>query len=315
MRGLCCERHAHSHLITLLATFEHNSHYFLVMPFAEADLLGYWKDPKHDRPGDSGTALWLAEQCQGLAEALNKIHRWETFSATGLLHPDSIPTVNSIPNSKGTLPSIQQTISGSEAPIRKLFGRHGDIKPENILWFSDGGGRGSLKITDFGIAHFSTKDAVPAVTRGPVGMSPSYRAPECDLPDWMLSPAADIWSLGCVFLEFATWFFGGWQSVLRFGSDRKTPDPAYPATAPFQSDKFYTIEGYGTEHLRATVKQAVVEVSMFHSCPILIDRFCYSFPCYPPNYLNLHPTNSSVSEANHFFKPENQRSPLRTRLL
>ena len=254
MKSLSCERHAHPHLVTLLATFEQSDNYYLIFPWAKADLLGYWKTIKSMPFKDRDTALWLAEQCQGLAEGLYKINHWETYSGRGLLHPDSVPIINS----KEARAAIQPSKSNSIDTVQKLFGRHGDIKPNNILWFPNAG-RGVLKITDFGIAHFSTRDSVPAESRGPVANSPSYRAPECDLPNWMLSPSADIWALGCVYLEFITWFFGGWKGVEDFARRRLAPDPKL---ADIPSDIFFTIEeDKGPGAPRAKVKDAVTKVS------------------------------------------------------
>ncbi|KAH7268549.1 hypothetical protein B0J15DRAFT_578735 [Fusarium solani] len=71
--------------------------------------------------------------------------------------------------------------------VCQLFGRHGDIKPENILWFSGPrpfteNYKGILKITDFGIAEFSTKPAVDRKRRGDAPNSATCCAPEIDLP-------------------------------------------------------------------------------------------------------------------------------------
>lgn len=166
-----------------------------------------------------------------------------------------------------------------------LFGRHGDIKPENILWFPDletsgPNGFGTLKIADFGIVEFSTQRAVDRRRRGFVANSPSYRAPENDLPHddgiTRVSSSYDIWALGCVFLEFVTWWFGGWIMVEGFRSQRDLPDPVWYGSAALEepvyfSDTFFTIiKGSSGEDV-AIVKESVSKVSR-SSCARPVDR-------------------------------------------
>jgi serine/threonine protein kinase len=76
--------------------------------------------------------------------------------------------------------------------------RHKDIKPQNILLDRNDG----LYITDFGLSR-DTADASSSVTNGSERGTYKYCAPEVA----MLEPrgrAADIYSLGCVFLEINT---------------------------------------------------------------------------------------------------------------
>ncbi|KAF2263292.1 hypothetical protein CC78DRAFT_581702 [Lojkania enalia] len=186
----------------------------------------------------------------GLAEGLYKIHHWETLSGSRLLKQESFPRVAS----KDLRGLILSARSASTETIKKLFGRHGDIKPENIPWLSDGK-RGILKITDFGIAHFSTRDSVLAQSRPWVANSPSYRAPESDLPECKLSPPWDIWTLGCAYLEFVTWFFGGWAAIVEFANRRLAADFKY---SNILDDIFFTIEESGT--CKAKAKGSVTEM-------------------------------------------------------
>ena len=72
--------------------------------------------------------------------------------------------------------------------------RHKDIKPANILVKN-----GSVLLTDFGTSRNWAGDSGTTVgTSGPY--TPAYAAPE--VVEWeSRNEAADIWSLGCVFLE------------------------------------------------------------------------------------------------------------------
>lgn len=72
--------------------------------------------------------------------------------------------------------------------------RHKDIKPQNILIES-----GNVLFTDFGLSR-NFQDATGSTTSGMTFMTPRYSAPEVAAYD-VRNTSADIWSLGCVFLE------------------------------------------------------------------------------------------------------------------
>lgn len=72
--------------------------------------------------------------------------------------------------------------------------RHRDIKPQNIL--IDGG---NVLFTDFGLSK-DYSDHGGSTTSGVTAMTPRYSAPEVAAGD-PRNTSADIWSLGCVFLE------------------------------------------------------------------------------------------------------------------
>lgn len=75
---------------------------------------------------------------------------------------------------------------------------HRDIKPTNL--FLPGGDIRRVKILDFGIARRLT--AATAITRtGVVLGTPEYMAPEQVRGERNLTPAADIFSLGCILYE------------------------------------------------------------------------------------------------------------------
>ena len=148
----------HPHLIELLATYPWRGFDHLVFPWAEGNLPDYWKS--HPSPTgiqtlgrSSSCAPWFAAQCIGLAEGLEQIHL----------------CLNS-----------QNSARSEEAGAAISYGRHGDLKPQNILWFrqNDGyEGRDTLKISDFGLAevHGSVVDRAGADTRGGTR---TYGAPE-----------------------------------------------------------------------------------------------------------------------------------------
>jgi serine/threonine protein kinase len=72
---------------------------------------------------------------------------------------------------------------------------HRDIKPKNILCFTDGQNV-VAKIADFGMSKYHTyqESCTPGV------VSPCFRAPEI-IAEMKYDYKSDIWSLGCVFFE------------------------------------------------------------------------------------------------------------------
>jgi len=244
----------HKHLISLLASYEQQGCYHFIFPYAAADLYKYWKD--HEPKRDSTTALWLADQCEGLAMGLATIHRHHTFSAR-LLSTDT-PTNSEVGLSVPRNSILIAKPSWSQLP-RLVCCRHGDIKPENILWFPDPvrgstRGMGVLKITDFGTAEVAEKDETPW-KRAPNSLM--YCPPEVEVPlDGLLRTSYDIWGLGCVFLEFAAWYFGGWKGIESFLDERLQVNNSFHQ---FRTGTFFFVEQKGGVRT-ALVKSGVHQV-------------------------------------------------------
>jgi hypothetical protein len=86
----------------------------------------------------------------------------------------------------------------------------------------------------------------------------------------MLSPSWDIWALGCVYLEFITWFFGGWEAVVDFAHRREAVDPYYHS---FWTATFFAIENDKRSGVpRAKVKDSVTQVSLFRFLDVQINH-------------------------------------------
>jgi len=257
LRKLSTKRHSHVHLITVLATYRHRAAYHLIFPWADADLFDYWKRHSEAPPEENLTGTWLIEQCRGLADGLNSIHRYATFSGTSILNAFNLP------NRTRTEGCDRATTSGglnANKSIRNLFGRHGDLKPQNILWYphpTTTGGHGILKITDFGVTRFNTENMWDTQKTGRLPNSRTYRSPESDL-DGKLTTACDVWALGCVYLEFVTWYFGGIGLVERYGKMRLATNPS---ESSIPTDNFFSIHEVGGQKT-ADVKPAVLKVSL-----------------------------------------------------
>lgn len=81
--------------------------------------------------------------------------------------------------------------------------RHLDLKPDNIVLSP-----GELFITDFGIS-WDLKERTQSKTGRARGRTLGFCAPEVEKEDDYSPAAADVYSLGCIFLHIATLRYGG----------------------------------------------------------------------------------------------------------
>ncbi|KAI1148379.1 kinase-like domain-containing protein [Nemania diffusa] len=172
------QRSGHENVIKLLLAYEHvGKGLYMVFPLARGDLADYWELNSTHSPSPED-ALWFIQQCTDLTSALRKIH----------YHP-SLPKQN--------------------------HGRHGDIKPENILWFQNGTEpRGRLVVADLTMMRYHSEETVNDTTFKGRGITKTYRAPEYEVQvRTQDSQAYDVWSLGCVFLEFMVWYLLGYPAA------------------------------------------------------------------------------------------------------
>ncbi|KAJ4388599.1 hypothetical protein N0V93_006057 [Gnomoniopsis smithogilvyi] len=181
----------HKHLVTLLATFTQEGYYHMIFPWAQYDLDKYWEQNPNPDISDVGLVRWVSKQCLGMMEAISLVHN---------------------PN--------QHLTSAAE------FGRHGDIKAENILWYksNDPHNRGILVISDFGLAAINTAKSRSMMPNNSTDLrvTPSYRPPECDTEGGKITRAFDVWSLGCLYLELVCWLLRGTRGKEEFDAARTT---------------------------------------------------------------------------------------------
>lgn len=223
------------HLVRLLLTFEHRRKSFFVFEWADGSLQDKWNKPdEHMRVRRELGDEWLAKQLFGIASALRAIH--------GL--------------------SAQPQNGDPRSPTEQIFGRHGDIKPENILWFSTHrGDKDVLVLADLGLTRYHSKDTRSKVPWSRLeGCTPTYRPPELEMRD-DLSQAYDVWSLGCVFLQFCIWYVEGTEKLKLFEEEREgqTNNPILN----FREDNFFNIERLPKGAKGAVVKPAVKKVRYF----------------------------------------------------
>ncbi|KAF4633525.1 hypothetical protein G7Y89_g4594 [Cudoniella acicularis] len=237
-------RHRQPHLIKLLATYRYRGRHFLIFPFANANLRGYWAmTPIPDFSTVSMT--WMLRQCHGISSGLMAIHEYRT-----------------------SLPG--EGVDSSANPREGLYGRHGDIKPENILWSKDwpkddsapNDKLGTLAIADFGLMEFHKKQTRSWVLTETMRGSLTYEPPERKMRQ-NVSRAYDIWSLGCVFLEFITWIVCGDEKIQGFSDARGQTDSG----GLINDDAFYTVRNEGPAR-QAFVRESVREwIQNLHTRP------------------------------------------------
>jgi serine/threonine protein kinase len=253
---------SHPHLVSLLATYEQFKLFYLIFHWAEADLVDYWKERNPNPSVDYKTILWMAQQCKGIANGLCKIHHYESSSSK--VHPTLDQNSHGLTGQNLAPPSSHAPASEME----QLYGRHGDIKPANVLLFLESGEddtMGTLKLTDFGLAEFNTVHSRSYKPKSKVAVSPSYRPPECDLQGGVIGRSYDIWTLGCLYLEFITWLLGGWNLVQDFTRRRTSLDKMW---LDMKTDTFFEIVKCSvTGTPGAVIKMAVTTVS--HTLPEL----------------------------------------------
>lgn len=242
-------------IVKLLATFEirKNSRieYYLIFPWADGTLWDFWQI--HDAI-NSRIMLpqWMADQCYRLALALQSFHNERENQLRELRSGMKNDTVNGAENE------------------RELFGRHGDIKAENILWFER---QNELVLNDFGLARLHTKVSRSRQDPKTMARTETYRAPEFDMPHGKISRSSDIFSLGCAFLEFVTWYMEGYHSASdAFVTRRMELDPENG----FETDTFFRVEdgdGGKSAVIKSTVTEWIEELRQRPDCSNYINDF------------------------------------------
>ncbi|PQE04897.1 kinase domain-containing protein [Rutstroemia sp. NJR-2017a BBW] len=246
----------HPHIIRLLATFKHGTRYHLIFPWAQFNLRTYWEEnanPEFDEP----TVTWALEQMAGIANALMLVHNFMP----------SLPG-----DSKGGVRSTDmEKLSAKKG--EEIFGRHGDIKPENMLWFEPEAlnkhTKGIVKLADFGLSRFHGKDSRSGLSPSGIIASPTYAPPECQL-HLPVSRSYDIWSLGCVLLEFITWLVKGWRKNEDTGENEFSEFRSTENLYEINDDSFFTIKDRNKAIIQSEVFEWVRQLHEHERCSKLI---------------------------------------------
>ncbi|KAK0763518.1 hypothetical protein N5P37_002895 [Trichoderma harzianum] len=183
------ENSGHKHLIKLLLSYQIEDGLHMIFPWADGNLAKFWK--KYPSKPSGKDSLWLIQQCFGLSDGLSMVHGYNQ-RLPGYGH--------------------EEDIADMDAANR---GRHGDIKPENILFFLEPkSDRGLLVVSDFTLMRFHSDDTINKTVANMVGFSTAYCPPEVQHgSDIFVDQKYDIWTLGCVYLEFITWYLLGYDAI------------------------------------------------------------------------------------------------------
>jgi len=175
-------------------------------------------------------------QLRGLADALSHLYNFEGKATT----QDNEVPVTSIPNLQLHGEESRVIDEASNQSIR-----HGDLKPENILRFlsdkaisDDRTHLGVLKLADMGLAkrHVVATQDRKCLTSTRYGTI-RYEAPEAVTAIQGRSRLYDIWSMGCITLEFIIWILYGNRALDDFYKQLK---------GEAQETQYYELQDAGT---------------------------------------------------------------------
>ena len=176
---------SHPNIIQRIAAITRGTQRWLMFRWADGgNLRDFWSA----RPNVVMTADLvrnIVEQLRGIADALKKLHEYKEH----------------------------------------LHYRHGDLKPENILQFPDRDEAriGTFKISDMGSTqHHTVATRLRERTVGRAFATTMYQPPESITRIRLASSRLyDIWSMGCVTLEFMVWLLYGYEDLKQFSASIK----------------------------------------------------------------------------------------------
>lgn len=207
-------------------TWTLNDQYYLLFPLARYDLEDYWSHFASPLLSP-GMTRWMLKQIVGITKALGYIHD----------------------------PSDSQPTNNLGVPDDRKYGRHGDLKPDNLLVYdSHEDCRGIVLVADLGLATLnSVVSRTQSNTKTRCG--PRYKAPEFNIKGFKIRRSCDIWALGCVLIEWVCWALEGNAVRLQF-----LEDLFQPFLSGSQTDLYFKMERRHHKVVDVTVNQAVTDV-------------------------------------------------------
>jgi serine/threonine protein kinase len=183
-----------------------------------------------------GTVQWMSKQLVGISSAVSSIHD---------------PASNGIGRDVGL---VSATLQAPHDENR--YGRHGDLKPDNILLYdSPKYANGILVVADMGLSKLNSILSRSAQSNSRVPAAPRYKAPECDIVGAKIKRSYDVWTFGCLTLEWVCWLFGGQSARETF---IRSLDKPYPSGS--RKDMFFDMVWQHDEQYKVVIKPEVEEV-------------------------------------------------------
>ena len=202
----------HNHLTSIIDSFQRGNDYFFLFPWADGgNLQDAWSSPIWETRPTEEVTRWALQQMEGIASAIKRLH-----SPAGPQKSDPL----------------------SKIPLPTETGCHGDLKPNNILLFTDTttDSYGTLRISDAGLVKFYQQ----VTTKRQAGSSMKYGTADYAPPEFARAAQGakrsrkfDVWSLGCLFLEFTCWILGRYPAVQTFRDSRVSGEPPFIGASPF----------------------------------------------------------------------------------
>ncbi|CAO2653752.1 Nn.00g031630.m01.CDS01 [Neocucurbitaria sp. VM-36] len=208
----------HKHITKCVAAIRRGDSRYFMFPWADGDSLRDYWDSKAQQSPSAELILQTLGQLRGLADALDSLHNCNSG------HSDQDDKKESNGEENLELPEIDVYDENDERTVQvvsvnKKSIRHGDLKPENILRFlNDEPGLGTLKIADMGLAK---QHIVETVNRTHL-TSTRYGTIRYEAPEAVTairggrSRLYDVWSIGCITLEFVIWILYGNDQLNNF---------------------------------------------------------------------------------------------------
>lgn len=158
-------------------------------------------------------------------------------------------------------------VMGTSSQVNCLFLPHIDtqlterLSQGNFLWFKSDSFPGLLALADFGLGRLHTQVSRSKQDPNSLERTATYRCPEFDLEFGLVSPRSDIFSLGCVFLEYVTWFLLGLEDVEKTFPDFRLEQDKHG----FDSDVFFSIKDKKA-YLKSSVTKWITKLKNHRDC-------------------------------------------------